>query len=157
MWLNSTGSCEEVPTRTQRFETWYPHLLWYYHTLCLYLWRHSPRAGISNGAPASLHLLLTLQLKPSFPDSRALKRPLLTHLPFWVESRWRDGDSRGRSLIGNSVLITPQFGPFYRSLGAQSSAQPWHTDPLTPTFSYRTARVIWLNGHVKAISSAMFA
>ncbi len=37
-----------------------------------------------------------------------------------------------RGLIGRGVLITPAFvGPFCRSVDAQSTAQPWHTDPFT--------------------------
>ncbi len=38
----------------------------------------------------------------------------------------------GRSLIGIGVLTTPPFEPFYGSVGAQSTTQPWHNDPLTP-------------------------
>ncbi len=41
------------------------------------------------------------------------------------------GDTMDRSLIGRGVLTTPSFvGPFCRSVGAQSAAQRWHTDPI---------------------------
>ncbi len=50
------------------------------------------------------------------------------------ESRRRgDGNARDRSVIARGVLITLAFvDKFCRSVGAQSIAQPWHTDPLTP-------------------------
>ncbi len=41
------------------------------------------------------------------------------------------GDARARSLIGRSVLTTWRS---FRSVGAQSTAQPWCADPLTPPF-----------------------
>ncbi len=64
----------------------------------------------SSPFPASPHLL-ALQLKPSLLD----------------------GDARDRNLIGKGVLTTLQFfGPFCRSVDAQSTPQPRHTDPLTP-------------------------
>ncbi len=35
-------------------------------------------------------------------------------------------------LISSGVQTTPPFvGTFCRSVGVQSTAQPWHTDPLT--------------------------
>ncbi len=36
-------------------------------------------------------------------------------------------------MIDIGVLTTPPFvEPFCRSVGAQSTAQPWHTEPVTP-------------------------
>ncbi len=44
-------------------------------------------------------------------------------------------DARDGSLDGRGVLSTPPFvGPFRRSVGAQSTAKLWHTDPLTPMY-----------------------
>ncbi len=92
--------------------------------------------------PASLHLL-AFQLKPRWACpilERRSVRSSHTHPPFWFESRWRDGDTRDRSLIGRGVLTTPPFGPFCRTVDAQSTTQPWHTDPLTPlSAGYHTA------------------
>ncbi len=34
-------------------------------------------------------------------------------------------------MINRDVLITPPFvGPYCRSVGAQSTTEPWHADPL---------------------------
>ncbi len=39
-------------------------------------------------------------------------------------------DASDRSLIRRVVLTTPPFvGPFRSLAGAQSTVQPWHTDP----------------------------
>ncbi len=89
---------------------------------------YTPRSPV----PASLHLL-ALQLKPSLPGSGAPERPLFPHPPFRLESTWRDGDARGRNLIGIGVLITPPFGPFSRSVNAQSTIQPCRAYPLPLT------------------------
>ncbi len=40
----------------------------------------------------------------------------------------RDGIFIGRGV----VTIPPLIGPFSMSVGAQSTAQSWHTDPLIP-------------------------
>ncbi len=43
------------------------------------------------------------------------------------------GDASDRSLVLRGVLTTSPFiGPICTSVGTQSTAQPWHTDPLTP-------------------------
>ncbi len=84
--------------------------------------------------PASPHLL-ALQLKPSLPGLRTPECPL----PFGLfESRWRDEDARDRSLIGRGVVLTtpPFVGTFCKSVDAQSTALPWHTDPLAPQEEY---------------------
>ncbi len=53
------------------------------------------------------------------------------------------GDARDRSLIGG-VLTTPQFvGPFCRSVGAQFTAQSWHTDPLCACSSAKWRPTRW--------------
>ncbi len=50
-----------------------------------------------------------------------------TPLPFGFNPGYATG-----SLIGRGVLSTPPFfGTFCRPVGAQSSAQHWHTGPLT--------------------------
>ncbi len=67
--------------------------------------------------PASLHLL-TLQFK--------------TNPPFGFWSRWRNGDVRDRQKC--AYYTCPFVGLFCRSVGAQSTAQPWTTDVLTPTW-----------------------
>ncbi len=77
----------------------------------------------------SLHLL-ALQLKPGLPGLIAPERPLFTHT---LPVGFHPVDARDRSLIGGVVLVTPPFvGPFCRSVGAQSTAQSWRADPLTP-------------------------
>ncbi len=84
----------------------------------------TPRFPVS----ASLHFL-ALQLKPSLCGLRAPERPLFT--PSFLV--FRPGDARDRSLVGRCVLISPPFaGIFCRSVGAQSTTQPWRVDPLTP-------------------------
>ncbi len=88
---------------------------------------------LSSPVPASLHLA-ALPLKPSWACpvwERRSVRSSHTHPPFLVQSRWRDGDGRGGSLIGRGVLPTPPFGPFCRTAGAQYTTQPRHTNPLT--------------------------
>ncbi len=78
----------------------------------------TPRSPV----PASLRLMALQVL-----GLRASECPLFTHPPCWFYSRWRDdGDARDRSLIGRCVLTAPPFvGPFCRSVGAQSTTQPW--------------------------------
>ncbi len=50
------------------------------------------------------------------------------------------GDARDRSLLGRGVLTTPPFvGPFYRSVGAQATAQPSPLKPLSKK---------WVNGQL---------
>ncbi len=56
--------------------------------------------------PASSHLL-ALQLNQSLAGLRVPGRPLYTDPDFKFQSKWRDGNTRGRSLIGRSGLITP--------------------------------------------------
>ncbi len=36
------------------------------------------------------------------------------------------------TLLGRGVLTTPPLGPFYGSVGTQSTAQCWHIEPLAP-------------------------
>ncbi len=65
---------------------------------------------------------LALQLTPSLSGLWAPERPLFTPS--------LDGDARDTILIGRGVMTAPPFiGPFCMSLGAQSTAQSWHTDP----------------------------
>ncbi len=79
----------------------------------------------------SLHLLALL-LKPSLSGLRAPDHLLFTPFLLVVIQVTRRG-RKERSLIGRGVLTTlPLVGPFVRPVGAQSTAQPWHTDPLTP-------------------------
>ncbi len=44
-------------------------------------------------------------------------------------------DARDRRLLDRGVLTTPSFvEPFCRSAGAQSTTQPWHTEPFGTMF-----------------------
>ncbi len=53
--------------------------------------------------------------------------------PYTLPFGFDHGDAMDGNLIGRVVLSTPPFvGPFCRSLSAKSTAQPWHTYPLTP-------------------------
>ncbi len=66
---------------------------------------------LARRGPQTLNLL-ALHLKPSLSGLWAPERPLFTH--------------RG-------VLTIPPFiGPFCMSVGAQSTVESWHADPLTP-------------------------
>ncbi len=80
----------------------------------------TPRSPV----PAPLHLL-ALPLKPSLSGLRAPEHTL----PFG----FNPGDARDKSLIGRGVLLTtPAFvEPFCWSVGAQSTTQPWRSNPLT--------------------------
>ncbi len=78
--------------------------------------------------PAPLRLL-ALQFKPSLSDLRSPEHPLF---PFGLNpGDAMTGDARDRSLIGKGVLAIPPFvGPVCRSVGAQSTTQSWHINPL---------------------------
>ncbi len=53
------------------------------------------------------------------------------------------GDARDKSSVGRGVLTTPPFiGQLSRSVGAQSTAQPWHTAPLLLIFTRQLAGVL---------------
>ncbi len=76
--------------------------------------------------PASLHSLV-LQVKPSL---RAPECPLFKPPPYGFDSGGVTGTQE--SLLDRYVLtIPPVVGSFRRPVGAQSTAWPWHTDPLT--------------------------
>ncbi len=74
--------------------------------------------------PGSLHLL-GLQLKPSLSGLRAPEHPRFTpSLSVLIQI----GTQGARGVL----VITLFAWPFRSSVGAQSTAQPWHTDPVTP-------------------------
>ncbi len=70
--------------------------------------------------PASLHLL-TLQLRLILPGLRAAERPLFTPSHKRRESKRYEFDSQ-RCADYTAILA------IFRSVGAQFSAQLWHTD-----------------------------
>ncbi len=74
--------------------------------------------------------VLALQLRRNLARFESAGASALHTLPFSLNS----GDATGvqESLLGGSVLATSPFiGQLCRAVDAQSTAQPWHAEPLT--------------------------
>ncbi len=122
----------------------YPHMFLLSTTYLLVLTPAFTRGGLSRHHEGRTMVMFHVKLAHRDPQSR--RRCI--YWPVRFESTgasalhillfgFNPGDARDRSLIGRGVLIAPPFvGPLCRSAGAQSTTQPWHSDPLTP-FIYK--------------------